>query len=133
MRRRPPRSTRTDTLFPYTTLFRSDLEALAAVLRQQRQEALHHGVLEHREEGFLVGLRGGAPVAADHELADPRHVEVLVEELAEVLFLLLGADRRVAELPSRPFLQVRQEACRLPGADVRRGGLHPAPPHPPPR
>src|SRR3546814_16645504 len=31
MIRRPPRSTRTDTLFPYTTLFRSDcyLEALA--------------------------------------------------------------------------------------------------------
>src|SRR3546814_12116611 len=28
MKRRPPRSTRTDTLFPYTTLFRSD-EALA--------------------------------------------------------------------------------------------------------
>src|SRR3546814_11689820 len=25
MRRRPPRSTRTDTLFPYTTLFRSNL------------------------------------------------------------------------------------------------------------
>src|SRR3546814_12734925 len=28
MRRRPPRSTRTDTLFPYTTLFRSYLDAL---------------------------------------------------------------------------------------------------------
>src|SRR3546814_3840623 len=27
MRRRPPRSTRTDTLFPYTTLFRSRIEA----------------------------------------------------------------------------------------------------------
>src|SRR3546814_16011503 len=27
MIRRPPRSTRTDTLFPYTTLFRSDREA----------------------------------------------------------------------------------------------------------
>src|SRR3546814_4608865 len=26
MRRRPPRSTRTDTLFPYTTLFRSGLK-----------------------------------------------------------------------------------------------------------
>src|SRR3546814_1671869 len=25
MRRRPPRSTRTDTLFPYTTLFRSEI------------------------------------------------------------------------------------------------------------
>src|SRR3546814_3918136 len=28
MIRRPPRSTRTDTLFPYTTLFRSDLTPL---------------------------------------------------------------------------------------------------------
>src|SRR3546814_17610804 len=28
MIRRPPRSTRTDTLFPYTTLFRSDAAAL---------------------------------------------------------------------------------------------------------
>src|SRR3546814_14695358 len=27
MIRRPPRSTRTDTLFPYTTLFRSDMRA----------------------------------------------------------------------------------------------------------
>src|SRR3546814_14949462 len=31
MIRRPPRSTRTDTLFPYTTLFRSVLVALSAV------------------------------------------------------------------------------------------------------
>src|SRR3546814_18623672 len=31
MRRRPPRSTRTDTLFPYTTLFRSVLEDVARV------------------------------------------------------------------------------------------------------
>src|SRR3546814_7791852 len=30
MIRRPPRSTRTDTLFPYTTLFRSDFEQAAA-------------------------------------------------------------------------------------------------------
>src|SRR3546814_2121671 len=29
MRRRPPRSTRTDTLFPYTTLFRSRRRSLA--------------------------------------------------------------------------------------------------------
>src|SRR3546814_14817132 len=30
MIRRPPRSTRTDTLFPYTTLFRSNLDAFRA-------------------------------------------------------------------------------------------------------
>src|SRR3546814_8784535 len=33
MNRRPPRSTRTDTLFPYTTLFRSDIEVNPADLR----------------------------------------------------------------------------------------------------
>src|SRR3546814_7136263 len=30
MRRRPPRSTRTDTLFPYTTLFRSPIRQYTA-------------------------------------------------------------------------------------------------------
>src|SRR3546814_19541870 len=49
MRRRPPRSTRTDTRFPYTTLFRSDrearlvkdlLERLGGQLERRRQFAL---------------------------------------------------------------------------------------------
>src|SRR3546814_4429987 len=34
MIRRPPRSTRTDTLFPYTTLFRSRLHQECTVIRQ---------------------------------------------------------------------------------------------------
>src|SRR3546814_4266205 len=38
MIRRPPRSTRTDTLFPYTTLFRSRLRALRAVEGNARRE-----------------------------------------------------------------------------------------------
>src|SRR3546814_1287023 len=33
MIRRPPRSTRTDTLFPYTTLFRSQVSALASLAK----------------------------------------------------------------------------------------------------
>src|SRR3546814_1942580 len=37
MIRRPPRSTRTDTLFPYTTLFRSD----AAEGDEAREDRLH--------------------------------------------------------------------------------------------
>src|SRR3546814_20486907 len=42
MIRRPPRSTRTDTLFPYTTLFRSSFAGLkSAVLRAA--EAGAHG------------------------------------------------------------------------------------------
>src|SRR3546814_3680834 len=44
MRRRPPRSTRTDTLFPYTTLFRS------ALPRKPRE-----GVEANAEEGESIG------------------------------------------------------------------------------
>src|SRR3546814_13566658 len=36
MIRRPPRSTRTDTLFPYTTLFRSNLGRYRAQVRPRR-------------------------------------------------------------------------------------------------
>src|SRR3546814_7280743 len=42
MRRRPPRSTRTDTLFPYTTLFRSPAARLqrAGAHRGDRRQAM---------------------------------------------------------------------------------------------
>src|SRR3546814_20678422 len=38
MIRRPPRSTRTDTLFPYTTLFRSSAKALILELEQAQPD-----------------------------------------------------------------------------------------------
>src|SRR3546814_4971218 len=41
MIRRPPRSTRTDTLFPYTTLFRSGRRAAATVGRHMRSLDMH--------------------------------------------------------------------------------------------
>src|SRR3546814_18521832 len=40
MIRRPPRSTRTDTLFPYTTLFRSQVKPLYEVADLYRQAGL---------------------------------------------------------------------------------------------
>src|SRR3546814_6316797 len=39
MIRRPPRSTRTDTLFPYTTLFRSDAVRVASRIEQYSRYA----------------------------------------------------------------------------------------------
>src|SRR3546814_14997576 len=60
MIRRPPRSTRTDTLFPYTTLFRS-LAAVALVLGEIE------GVV-HRPRGMAFGdVEGGeiVPVVLD--------------------------------------------------------------------
>src|SRR3546814_17794832 len=44
MIRRPPRSTRTDTLFPYTTLFRSELDRARHDLSRRRQAAAEGAV-----------------------------------------------------------------------------------------
>src|SRR3546814_2966937 len=41
MRRRPPRSTRTDTLFPYTTLFRSKAALPVGVIAASSAKATH--------------------------------------------------------------------------------------------
>src|SRR3546814_15096390 len=49
MIRRPPRSTRTDTLFPYTTLFRSACIVEAHLLERARLEVLHHDIRLGRE------------------------------------------------------------------------------------
>src|SRR3546814_1094427 len=71
MIRRPPRSTRTDTLFPYTTLFRS--------VREAGQPGQQHEVwagecglgrrLSRREDvdqGFKNGAAGCAPRSEEH-------------------------------------------------------------------
>src|SRR3546814_9553243 len=65
MIRRPPRSTRTDTLFPYTTLFRSDRAQLAHQRRQVVVAVHEHVAVEHRvaeagvhERVAEVGNRG---------------------------------------------------------------------------
>src|SRR3546814_53022 len=58
MIRRPPRSTRTDTLFPYTTLFRSEvredvvaeLVAPAVERREYGKHAKHHHRQRHQRE-----------------------------------------------------------------------------------
>src|SRR3546814_3048062 len=54
MKRRPPRSTRTDTLFPYTTLFRS--RGLGGIDAQLLRDLLDRCALELR--GEVVGEGG---------------------------------------------------------------------------
>src|SRR3546814_16167909 len=66
MIRRPPRSTRTDTLFPYTTLFRSrSLELLVLPI-------LHIGRQSGERPEPVIGMldRKRSPVALPHSLAD---------------------------------------------------------------
>src|SRR3546814_20384031 len=64
MLRRPPRSTRTDTLFPYPTLFRSAVILVAQVA----------GFLRH---GDLLGKAGTEAIGARHDDAvlDPKFHE----------------------------------------------------------
>src|SRR3546814_10557211 len=50
MVRRPPRSTRTDTLFPYTTLFRSDPQRLARLDRRDLIPGEVQRRVKHAEE-----------------------------------------------------------------------------------
>src|SRR3546814_4539783 len=58
MIRRPPRSTRTDTLLPYTTLFRS--AGVAIFAKQKPDAALDRlGVAEFDDEGRYLELRYG--------------------------------------------------------------------------
>src|SRR3546814_16387626 len=67
MRRRPPRSTRTDTLFPYTTLFRSvdlDLRGVGA----------EEGIIDLAGEPLrLLGEIAGEPERACDRAAVMRH------------------------------------------------------------
>src|SRR3546814_8102617 len=94
MIRRPPRSTRTDTLFPYTTLFRSASASSAAALPSSVT-----GLLDRRRAGqllaklfeqVLVDLDLGAPFGLGGELGHQ----------------LVAAGR-----PKR--LRDRRDACRL--------------------
>src|SRR3546814_3960942 len=66
MRRRPPRSTRTDTLFPYTTLFRSRAGELRA-----RRPAWNPARGRLARGGASRGLRP-VPAVAVHDAARPR-------------------------------------------------------------
>src|SRR3546814_2498424 len=92
MIRRPPRSTRTDTLFPYTPLFRShadlddpvDPRPIAAHrladLRDQHQRAAARGVIA----GRLVHV-GAEPAGDDLSVAKRQRSEEHTSELQSLM------------------------------------------------
>src|SRR3546814_7314870 len=78
MVRRPPRSTRTDTLFPYTTLFRSE-EALQTPehrLEARRDRAAEDGVVAEAHDSARSALE-----VVDRELdVDLQRLRLLAEQ-----------------------------------------------------
>src|SRR3546814_19016564 len=113
MIRRPPRSTRTDTLFPYTTLFRSvvklGLLVGAAPLRLQRPDrGAEHGNRQTADEDSQrasVQARDRARLGAQHhrlgrDLARLRRGEVGGVVLAHGQFLRATPSVRSLRTPS---------------------------------
>src|SRR3546814_7220030 len=107
MRRRPPRSTRSDTLFPYTTLFRSMLllagwqrredvparrrAAAALLLLAVLQGALAWALAGSVAWGQLAFVFGGGAVAA-------LTADWLVRRRGRAVRCLLGIDRKSTRL-----------------------------------
>src|SRR3546814_1730146 len=86
MIRQPPRSTRTDTLFPYTTLFRSAAEAV------QRQE-----------------IAVGAIESADRVIPTASELESIAAEIAEQQVVADPTDDGVAVLAAEDRVVSRSE------------------------
>src|SRR3546814_9931839 len=104
MIRRPPRSTRTDTLFPYTTLFRSgrpsehdaaigpaiqggteDHVDIAAVMGERQAEAFEPGDARlRRDVGRAAAIVGLAAFADPHHGEIERMPVALALEVAEI-------------------------------------------------
>src|SRR3546814_19292708 len=96
MIRRPPRSTRTDTLFPYTTLFRSDAHAAA---RGFGRELDHIGLI--------------AAIIEHHQDVAAAHVEQAVEAL-DRKYVLGGSPRPTLRQVGR---QHTRDVADAPDAD----------------
>src|SRR3546814_4260270 len=87
MIRLPPRSTRTDTLFPYTTLFRSRGNRASAPLSRHRANALSRPAPGRGGDARRAQkrLRAGADPATDHRKCDQIRSEEHTSELQSLM------------------------------------------------
>src|SRR3546814_12946217 len=101
MIRRPPRSTRTDTLFPYTTLFRSDRRAsiILAIADAEVRSARTARLAEQRQRPRQADFELGRGIAA--RVGDHLQIDVLGD-------ILPGSERRAA-----PDRVIRSEERRV--------------------
>src|SRR3546814_14921786 len=76
MKLRPPRSTRTDTLFPYTTLFRSVLLQQRVVAAAEDNMTFHNSLVSDLSSGVSAGSISIADLQQAQERAKPASVRV---------------------------------------------------------
>src|SRR3546814_14234354 len=83
MIRRPPRSTRTDTLFPYTTLFRSADRVDLRLVGQRRRDVLRREAARLQRIGIDVDLDLALLPARGERHRHPGHRHQLWPDLIE--------------------------------------------------
>src|SRR3546814_6260124 len=114
MIRRPPRSTLSDTLFPYTTLFRSVVEQGLAILRRDCAPLLQRREIDDRVDHHLVvaaalGSRGDVvEVRREIALAGARS-----EEHTSELQSLMRISYAVFCLKKKKYHESTQKIFRL--------------------
>src|SRR3546814_19077196 len=81
MIRRPPRSTRTDTLFPYTTLFRSGRQAINSPVQSFASDLILVSLVIAHKKFREMGLRAHS-IGTVH---DAMIMEVPANEMSTVL------------------------------------------------
>src|SRR3546814_18522659 len=111
MIRRPPRSTRTDTLFPYTTLFRSE-DQQAEDMGTVRGEWFHHDRARYHAEGHRGDGRVRAAKSRDRE--DHRKIERVGDARAQPRVQHHADDRREADPDDGPAITVHRSATARP-------------------
>src|SRR3546814_1163801 len=92
MIRRPPSSTRTDTIFPYTTLFRSEIFGLVA----DAKIIVAPGDASHRAP--LIGAGFVERPARVDRFAEPRHL--MLEDMRGVGTKVERSEEHTSELQS---------------------------------
>src|SRR3546814_4788499 len=110
MLRRPPRSTRTDTLFPYTTLFRSALT-----------DTFPHIQLYLANDADLIFVAGKQPIAAlDWSRIATSHLDPELKRLGvasaqDMQLRRIGAERRSEEHTSelQSLMRISYAVLRL--------------------
>src|SRR3546814_7837790 len=95
MIRRPPRSTRTDTLFPYTTLFRSHLVGKIIPNRRDISRATIPGVTQ-----AIYGWLAGSRHLIDVRFLFYSEAMLRVDEDSLALHLAVRSDEHTSELQS---------------------------------
>src|SRR3546814_9327770 len=95
MKRRPPRSTRTDTIFPYTTLFRSKVRPDALFARSRARAAqICVGALRRRR---AYVPRAALRLHAGEDILPPRHHDASHHRRRRLCARMAGAADPAAE------------------------------------